>query len=142
MHFLKEGLYLGERVMMIYPNTAQVDYLLAFIACIRIGVVPVSIYPPNPQKIDQDLVTFEHFLLNAGANRVLTTSDYKRFVQVSSLTKKWPVPSKCWFSTDTLVKRKITVDESKVQFQARDEDVIFIQYTSGSTGIISLYRGS
>jgi acyl-CoA synthetase (AMP-forming)/AMP-acid ligase II len=94
MHFLKEGIQKGDRVMIIYPNTAQVEYLIAFLGCLRIGVVPVSIYPPSPQKLDSDLIKFEHFVSNAGAKRSITTAEYKRFVQMSSLTKKWAIPSK------------------------------------------------
>jgi acyl-CoA synthetase (AMP-forming)/AMP-acid ligase II len=138
MHFLKEGIQQGDRVMIVYPNTAQVEYLVAFVACIRVGVVPVSIYPPNPQKIDQDLIKLEHFVSNAGATRAITTSEYKRFVQMSCLTKKWAIPAKYWLSTDSLLKKKIQVDPDKVSFQAKDEDLVFIQYTSGSTGFIIL----
>jgi acyl-CoA synthetase (AMP-forming)/AMP-acid ligase II len=134
MHLLKEGIKKGDRVMIIYPNTAQVEYLVTFLACMRVGVVPVSIYPPNPQKLDQDLVKFQHFVSNAGVTKALTTSEYKRFVQMSSLTKNWAIPSKSWLSTDTLVKKKITIEEDLVNFKALDDDLIFIQYTSGSTG--------
>jgi acyl-CoA synthetase (AMP-forming)/AMP-acid ligase II len=48
MHFLNEGLKPQQRVMIIYPITSILEYFTAFVACLRIGVVPVSIYPPNP----------------------------------------------------------------------------------------------
>jgi acyl-CoA synthetase (AMP-forming)/AMP-acid ligase II len=133
-HFLKEGIKKSERVMIVYPNTAQLEYFTAFVACLRVGIVPVSIYPPNPQKIDQDLVKFDHFVSNAGAICAITTTEYKRFVQISSMTKKWSIPTKNWLATDSLLKKKIEYNEEDVCFTADDDDVMFIQYTSGSTG--------
>jgi acyl-CoA synthetase (AMP-forming)/AMP-acid ligase II len=133
-HFLKEGFKKGDRVMIIYPNTAQTEYLLAFLACLRIGIVPVSIYPPNPQKIDQDLLKFSHYVENAGATKAITTAEYKRFVQLSSMTKTWAIPSKNWWATDKLVQKKIKVNEEATFYTPHDEDLMFIQYTSGSTG--------
>jgi acyl-CoA synthetase (AMP-forming)/AMP-acid ligase II len=134
-HFLKEGLKKGDRVMIIYPNTAQTEYLLAFLACLRVGIVPVSIYPPNPQKIDQDLVKFQHYVNNAGATTAITTAEYKRFVQLSSVTKTWAIPSKNWWATDKLVQKKIKIDEVATFYNPTDDDLMFIQYTSGSTGL-------
>ena len=39
-HFLKEGLSPGDRVMIVYPIASVLEYLTAFIACLRIGVTP------------------------------------------------------------------------------------------------------
>lgn len=43
--------------MIMYPVNAVADYMVTLIACMRICVTPVSIYPPNPAKLDQGTVT-------------------------------------------------------------------------------------
>ena len=133
-HLLNEGLCAQDRVMIIYPITSILEYFTAFVACLRIGVVPVSIYPPNPKKLKKDLPKFESFLENAQSSIAITTSEYKLFVQVSSLTNKWPSGIKKWLATDSLVKKSVVVDEAAVNYDHSDSDLTFIQYTSGSTG--------
>jgi acyl-CoA synthetase (AMP-forming)/AMP-acid ligase II len=108
--------------------------LIAFLACLRVGVIPVSIYPPNPKKLDQDLIKFSQFVSNAGATHAITTTEYKRFVQISSLTKAWPLPPNKWLSTDDFLKKKLKYKEEDVFFKAEEDGLMFIQYTSGSTG--------
>lgn len=120
--------------MVIYPITAVLDYLISFIACLRIGVIPVSVYPPNPKKLDQDLKKFTIFLENAQSEFVITTLEYKRFVQISSATRAWPKGIKKWLATDALLKVNIKVNEDQTNYDPGPNDIAFIQYTSGSTG--------
>jgi acyl-CoA synthetase (AMP-forming)/AMP-acid ligase II len=136
-HLLKEDIQKGDRVMIVYPLNAQIEYMACFIACMRIGAILVSIYPPNPKNLGPDLIKFEKFVHNAGGTKVLTTSEYKRFVQVSSITKKWVIPVKNWIATDKLMKKKVDMNQF-VNVIAKDDDLVFIQYTSGSTGILIL----
>jgi acyl-CoA synthetase (AMP-forming)/AMP-acid ligase II len=133
-HLFNEGLKPQERVMIIYPITSILEYFTAFVACIRIGVVPVSIYPPNPKTLKKDLVKFEAFLENAQSTVAITTAEYKRFVNVSSLTNKWPASVKKWIATDSLLKKSIAVNDDVLNFEHSDSDLMFIQFTSGSTG--------
>ncbi len=135
-HYLKEGLKPQDRVLIVYPITAVLEYVTAFIACLRIGVTPVSIYPPNPSKLEQDLKKFAVFIENAKCDKAITTAEYKRFVTLSSLTTKWPPGIIKWLATDSLVKKRVKVDSSSLVHQAAKEDIAFIQYTSGSTGFI------
>jgi acyl-CoA synthetase (AMP-forming)/AMP-acid ligase II len=134
MHLLLQGLFQGDKVMILYPPTSVIEYLTAFVACLRIGVVPVSVYPPSPKTLAKDLFKLENFIENSNATFAITTLEYKRFVQVSSVTFTWPKAIKKWLATDQLVKQKIKVKESKVNHQAADDEIAFIQYTSGSTG--------
>jgi amino acid adenylation domain-containing protein len=119
----------GDRVLVIYPLHAVDEFLFAFIGCLRIGVVPVSIYPPNPNQIDKDLIKLDRFVNNADCEYALTTSEYKRFVDISSLLNKWPKLT--WVVTDGFFKKSPAEDS---YFLHKDDDLMFIQYTSGSTG--------
>jgi acyl-CoA synthetase (AMP-forming)/AMP-acid ligase II len=135
-HFLKKGIKQGDKVLVIYPPASVVDYLLAFVACMRIGAVIVSIYPPNPAKLDTDLPKFQNFINNSGAQIALTTTEYKRFVQVSSKLRKWPKEIKEWIATDSLSKKSMELPIGFQNVQLDPKELIFIQYTSGSTGIL------
>jgi acyl-CoA synthetase (AMP-forming)/AMP-acid ligase II len=42
-HLLKEGLAPKDRVMIVYPIASVLEYMTAFIACLRIGVTPGKI---------------------------------------------------------------------------------------------------
>jgi acyl-coenzyme A synthetase/AMP-(fatty) acid ligase len=94
----------------------------------------VSVYPPNPKKLEQDLRKFQVFIENAQCDKAITTQEYKRFVQISSVTTKWPAGIKNWLATDSLIATKIKVDKTKINHRADDDEIAFIQYTSGSTG--------
>ncbi|KAI8903258.1 hypothetical protein EDD86DRAFT_97622 [Gorgonomyces haynaldii] len=131
-HLLSKGLKAGDRVVFLYPIFNVIDYMVAFLGCLRIGVVIVSIYPPNPKRLDGDLKKLQVFLQNSGAAVALTTLEYKRFYQLSSITKKWPEGLREWVATDAIVSKSKM--EAFVEHEPTDDEVSFIQYTSGSTG--------
>ncbi|KAI8915946.1 hypothetical protein EDD86DRAFT_268132 [Gorgonomyces haynaldii] len=131
-HLLSKGLKAGDRVVFLYPIFNVIDYMVAFLGCLRIGVVIVSIYPPNPKRLDGDLKKLQVFLQNSGATVALTTLEYKRFYQLSSITKKWPEGLREWVATDAIVSKSKM--EAFVEHEPTDDQVSFIQYTSGSTG--------
>jgi acyl-CoA synthetase (AMP-forming)/AMP-acid ligase II/acyl carrier protein len=133
-HLLEKGLKPGDLVMIMYPITSVIDYLTAFVGCLRVGIVPVSIYPPNPAKLDIDLPKFQNFLDNSGATVAITTQEYKRFVQISSKLRKWPSQIKEWIATDVVVKNNKKPIKDFKNYETKSADLVFIQYTSGSTG--------
>jgi len=126
------GLLVGDRCLIVFPLDACPDYLVAFVGCVRIGVVPVSVYPPNPTKLDSDLKKLSKIVALAGAKHVVTHSKYNHFVTASRLVKKWPKLD--WISTDSIYKKKPSLKLDSLVHQADDLDVAFIQFTSGSTG--------
>jgi acyl-CoA synthetase (AMP-forming)/AMP-acid ligase II len=134
-HLLQKGIQKGDRVLVIYPVDDVIDYLLAFVACMRIGAVVVSIYPPNPTKLNTDLPKFQNFINNSAATVALTNTVYKRFVQVSSKLRKWPKEINEWIATDSLAKKHLKLPKGFCNVQLGPKELIFIQFTSGSTGI-------
>eukprot|EP00964_Phaeocystis_antarctica_P165292 scaffold145064_cov127-Phaeocystis_antarctica.AAC.1 len=55
----------GDRVMIAYPF--GLEFLAGMFGCMRAGIVPCSIYPPNPSKFASEIPKFEKFARDAGA---------------------------------------------------------------------------
>ena len=60
------GIGRGDRVLMVYPPS--LDFVIAFIACLATGIIPVPVVPPNPFKLGRDVATFEAIAASSGAS--------------------------------------------------------------------------
>ena len=118
----------GERALLLYPP--GLDFVTAFFACAYAGVIAVPAYPPDPNRIDRTLPRVQAIVDDCSASCVLTTSNIKAmatflFPQGNSLAKL------DWFASDELQKQDPSAWKDP---QSGPETVIFLQYTSGSTG--------
>ncbi|WVZ86080.1 hypothetical protein U9M48_032921 [Paspalum notatum var. saurae] len=141
----------GDRVLLIHlPGLEFVD---AFFGCIRAGVIPVPVLPPDPmQRGGQALLKIENISKVCNAVAILSTSSYhvavragyvKNIVTLAKSDKKcsaqWPdLP---WIHTDSWVKNyqrslESFNSESAVSMisKPRPSELCFLQFTSGSTG--------
>ncbi|MBJ7539597.1 fatty acyl-AMP ligase [Marinomonas transparens] len=115
-----------DRVLLFYPQ--GLDYVIAFYACIYAGLVAVPLYPPqNNRKID----FISTIAKESGATLALTTAQYKEKLEnlglSESLTKEVS-----WLSTDDL---EFEYDASWPIVERNAEDLVYLQYTSGSTSL-------
>ena len=135
MHLLgKGGIGCGDRVMLVYPP--GLDFIIAFLACLRAGIVAVPVYPPIPTRLAKDLNMFVSVHETCGATVALTNNQYNwakkavglknKFVKSGGL--KWPEMS--WIVTDKINLKKVADVPLPAPAQ---EDVAFLQFTSGST---------
>lgn len=46
-------LFPGDRVLLVYPPSLH--FVVAFVACLRAGLVAVPVYPPDPRKLRKDI---------------------------------------------------------------------------------------
>lgn len=116
----------GERAVLIYPP--GLEFLVAFVACLRAGVVAVPVYPPQPSALGKDLPKLQRIVADSGAAAVLTSSSYMNVVRLSQLRLvRWP--GKSWHVTDTV---KAGADAQR-EFPPPPSEIAFLQYTSGST---------
>lgn len=116
----------GDRVMIVYPF--GIEFIVGFVALLRIGAIVVSVFPPNPRKLETDILKFAHFVQDSGAKVALTTRIYKRIVKMNK-RKTWPRGLK-WVASD---KKLPPAPDSFQDSIPQADSVALVQYTSGST---------
>lgn len=135
------GAKAGDRVLLVYPP--GLDFIVAFLACLRARVIAVPVYPPDPRKMKKDISMFVAVAQNAHAQLALTSSTYLYAKTIAAIKQKltfaatmpWP-DHLTWSVTDDIVDVKGL--ESKGLWLAPTDaptatDIAFLQYTSGST---------
>ena len=135
------GLSKGDRVVLVYPPS--LDFFIAFLACLKAGIVAVPVFPPNPARRDS-LDMFSKIVSGCGAKCALTSEKYQHMKKLagikdtltklnrSSSASSWPDLE--WIVTDSASAAAKSKASSTVQFPTIDKsDLAFLQYTSGST---------
>ncbi|CAB9508019.1 D-alanine--D-alanyl carrier protein ligase [Seminavis robusta] len=128
---LKLGCSKGDRVMVAYPF--GLEFLAGMFGAMKIGVIPCSIYPPNPNQLKTEMPKFRGFAEDAGAKYALTSTAFATAMTAVSVLYKTGVK---WIGTDNLQVKKRNANKQKAYetYVGAPEDICFIQYTSGSTG--------
>ena len=123
----------GDRALLVY--SPGLEFIAAFFACARVGVIPVPVYPPTPMNFAGGLKKLAFIARDCQARAALTTRGFYRSYQlmrtrrkIASLTQKAPpLPKLHWVTTDDI--RGIAADS----FANHPDEILFLQYTSGST---------
>ncbi|PNT61291.1 hypothetical protein BRADI_5g13250v3 [Brachypodium distachyon] len=140
----------GDRVILIHlPGLEFID---AFFGCIRAGVIPVPVIPPDPmQRGGQSLLKVENVSKVCNAVAILSTNSYhaavragyiKNIVTLAKSQKcsaQWPdIP---WIHTESWIKNYRRSPDSlnsdnvlSMRTKSQPSDLCFLQFTSGSTG--------
>ncbi|XP_051217809.1 uncharacterized protein [Lolium perenne] len=140
----------GDRIILIHlPGLEFID---AFFGCIRAGVIPVPVIPPDPmQRGGQALLKVENVSKVCSAVAILSTSSYhaavragyvKNMVTLAKSQKcsaQWPdLP---WVHTDSWIKNYRRCPDTfnsdnvlPMMTKPQPSDLCFLQFTSGSTG--------
>ncbi len=132
----------GDRTLLVYPP--GLAFIIAFMACLRAGIVAVPVYPPDPRKAKNDIAAFSKTAASCGAKVALTSSAYGHLKKINDIKSfgggklKWPELR--WIKTDSILQKilprrsQIGLDQlrSAGKRVACDEPA-FLQYTSGST---------
>jgi thioester reductase-like protein len=123
----------GERVLLAYPP--GLEMICAFFACVRLGLIPVPVYPPTTQGFKASLYKMNFIAIDCDAAAILTSRSYywsmklnRTRDQLSSFSfRKDRTALMTWImSTDAETHRSETLQEGH-------SDILFLQYTSGST---------
>lgn len=115
----------GDRILLAYPPGLEMIY--AFFSCVKLGLIPVPVYPPSTQGFDTSVKKMNFIAQDCNAKAVLTdrTSFWSYKVNLSRQTSG--VSKLQWIVSDDAEQ----VDH--VQFPKINNELLFIQYTSGST---------
>lgn len=136
----------------------SLDFIIAFLACLRAGLVPVPVYPPDPRRNRAYVSAFSQIAADCGAKAALSHTEYTRAVSLNAMAESakrilsfgfrggsaasaagkggdWPdLP---WFnSTDLLADARKSSGSAGCSFSdapAVATAPAFLQYTSGST---------
>lgn len=129
------GLKSGDIILLVYPP--GLEFIVAFVACLKAGIVAVPVYPPRP-GMSKDLKMFVAVQASCKATVALTSSTYdfaKRvagFKQFFTGGTKWP--SLRWLVSDDGKLPSGVRGSYEESVPAPTHDTLaFLQYTSGST---------
>mmetsp|Transcript_8285 Transcript_8285/g.12633 ORF Transcript_8285/g.12633 Transcript_8285/m.12633 type:complete len:2241 (-) Transcript_8285:2023-8745(-) len=128
----------GDRIILCYlPGMA---FMVAYWACLRLRCIAVPAYPPDPNKLHIGLKKLDLVKKSCDAKLCLTEKTLDQMRIALSLTHAWP-RDLAWHRTDD--KPMYTAGstwQQKIQASAQnlihphEDDISFLQYTSGSTG--------
>src|SRR6185436_15756550 len=123
----------GERVLLAYPP--GVEMICAFFACVRLGLIPVPVYPPTSHGFQAACDKTEFIARDCQAVAVLTARSYYWSMKLNQARNRAATLS---FKRDYLSTLKwiISTDAdtgARADFVEGHSDVLFLQYTSGST---------
>ncbi len=113
-----------ERALLFYPSGP--DYIVAFLACLYAGIIPVPLYPPRKNQSVKRVLSV---ITDAQPSAVLTTE--KIFRYAPALFKETGAASMQWIVTDTMPP---PADFNWRPVHTSDTALAFLQYTSGSVG--------
>ena len=123
----------GDRVLLAYPP--GLEMICAFFGCVRAGLIPVPVYPPGSRGFQSALYKMVHIARDCQAAGILTSRDYhaslktnlaRSGVSASGVDVDY-ISGLPWIATEEFV-------EAPGNFlPIVSSEVLFLQYTSGST---------
>ena len=123
----------GDRVLLVYPP--GIEIIAAFFACVRLGLVPVPVYPPSSHGFGAALEKMNFIARDCQAAAVLTQREYYWSMMLNRTRQR--IATLSWQRDDvSRLKWLVSSDAdvgSHVLVDAKPSEVLFLQYTSGST---------
>ncbi len=115
----------GERVLLSYPP--GLEFICGFFACLKIGVIPVPVPGLESNSYEGYFQQIQQIANDCDAVGVLTNTDsFNRIHLKLSLNDSNGQIHHNWIPTDR-------INHESMNFKTHDNEILFIQYTSGST---------
>lgn len=123
----------GDRLLLAYPP--GLEMICAFFGCVRAGFIPVPVYPPSSRGFQSALYKMVHIARDCQAAGILTSGDYQASLKIN-LARSGISTSEIdvdyisglpWIATEEFTE--ILGD----RLPEVSSEVLFLQYTSGST---------
>ena len=121
----------GDRILVVYPYTAGLEFIASFFGCICAGAIAVT---SNPPLNSNAIAKLQERVESSEPKAILTTESFFQQIQ-AKLAKNPDLAPKLnqlpWIATD-----KISCSEAPKWREPKidPETLAFFQYTSGSTG--------
>lgn len=131
--YLQSFLSPGDRVLVVYPYSAGLEFIAAFFGCLYAGAIAVTDNPPvSPQAI----VKLQTRLESSQCRAILSTKALIEQLKIQFSVEKEEETrrgtSLRWVATDDLLAQNLAIDWQEPPING--DTVAFLQYTSGSTG--------
>jgi thioester reductase-like protein len=123
----------GARVLLAYPP--GVEMICAFFACVRIGLIPVPVYPPTSYGFEAARDKTDFIARDCQAAAVLTDRSYYWSMKVNQARHRVKTLSfkRAYVSTLPWIVSTDADRGGRTDVRDGHSDVLFLQYTSGST---------
>ncbi|WP_144017715.1 AMP-binding protein, partial [Planktothrix sp. PCC 11201] len=129
--YLQSFLSPGDRVLVIYPYSAGLEFIAAFFGCLYAGAIAVTDNPPvSPQAI----VKLQTRLESSQCRAILSTKGLIEHLKTQFFVEEGTHrgTSLHWVATDDLFSQNLPTDWQEPSING--DTIAFLQYTSGSTG--------
>jgi acyl-CoA synthetase (AMP-forming)/AMP-acid ligase II/alkylation response protein AidB-like acyl-CoA dehydrogenase/acyl carrier protein len=123
--YLQASGLVGERALLLYPP--GLDYITAFLGCVMASVTAVPAYPPRP---NQNLRRLQAIVSDARAQAILSTVSLSEKIK-GKLDREEDSGNLLYITTDAI---PLDQTHSWKEPEIDEESLVFLQYTSGSTG--------
>jgi thioester reductase-like protein len=122
-----------DRLLLAYPP--GLEMICAFFGCVRAGLIPVPVYPPGSNGFQAALYKMVHIAKDCQASGVLTSQEYHGSLK-TNLARSGVAAS--GLDADYISSLQWIVTEDFVEMISGEtfnspSDLLFLQYTSGST---------
>ncbi len=120
----------GDRVVLIYPYDAGIEFIEAFLGCLYAGIIAVPCHPPRSRSGLSDLIGR---LLSSEATAVLTPKSMQAKLKHQLAQSDAELPVEIMWLLDAKM-----ADHPAKDWQPpllTPDMLAFLQYTSGSTGL-------
>jgi thioester reductase-like protein len=123
----------GSRVLLVYAP--GVEMIAAFFACVRLGYIPVPVYPPPRHNVVSAMQRMAYVAEDCGAAFLLTDRSCFWMMKWAQARRQLREFS---FKKDVIGKLKWVVSTEAAtngagRVREAHTDILFLQYTSGST---------
>lgn len=133
--FLHENYELksGDRVLLAYPPGLEV--ICAFFACVKLGLIPVPVYPPSAQSFESSVEKMSFIANDCDAAAILTDRSYFWSIKVNLSRLNQGIHKKINESISNIkwIISDDAVTSAKINYPRSHSEILFLQYTSGST---------